>query len=266
MPTNLDRFKNDLERLIKIGRLMRIDLFVRAMKEQGVSLSDKLPEDLIKEAEGSFDKYYQAWYTEACVVVERIIPHRLDEFRECYNGPKNRADLDLDTYAIKDYLRGITIQRPGSLKNENVLGVVYNLVKTQVKIVDSARVRFESRLFEIDQILQADLFDSELEAARELLRHGFLRAAGTLAGVVLERHLAHVVSRHQIRVHKRNPTINDLAQALKDADIIDVLTWRFIQNQADIRNICAHNRGQEPTREQVERLIDSVGTITKEVL
>jgi len=52
-----------------------------------------------------------------------------------------------------------------------------------IKVV---KERFESSLFDIRQLVQADLFDSELEAAEELAKNRFSRAAGAVAGVVLD--------------------------------------------------------------------------------
>jgi hypothetical protein len=113
--------------------------------------------------------------------------------------------------------------------------------------------------------VQADLFDSELDAAKELAKNNFTRAAGALAGVVLERHLAQVSDDHGIKVTKKNPTISDLNDALKDADVIDVPQWRFIQHLADIRNLCDHSRKTEPSPEQVDDLLAGVAKITKTV-
>src|ERR1700722_14199559 len=62
----------------------------------------------------------------------------------------------------------------------------------------------------------ADLFDSELDAAAELSKSGFTRAAGALAGVVLEKHLAQVCDRHAIKISRKNPGISDFNGALKD--------------------------------------------------
>ena len=39
-------------------------------------------------------------------------------------------------------------------------------------------------------MLKAELNDNELESAKDLYKHGHLRATGTIAGVVLEGHLA----------------------------------------------------------------------------
>jgi hypothetical protein len=43
---------------------------------------------------------------------------------------------------------------------------------------------------DIKVMVQAGLFDSDLDAAGELAKNKFTRAAGASAGVVLERHLA----------------------------------------------------------------------------
>jgi hypothetical protein len=42
-----------------------------------------------------------------------------------------------------------------------------------------------------------------------------LRAAGAVAGVVLEKHLRQVCDDHKITVAKKNPTIGDLNELLK---------------------------------------------------
>jgi len=61
-------------------------------------------------------------------------------------------------------------------------------------MVKSIRKRFDSTLFDIRQLAQADMFDSELESAAELAKKRFHRAAGAVAGVVLEKHLKQVWS------------------------------------------------------------------------
>jgi hypothetical protein len=112
-------------------------------------------------------------------------------------------------------------------------------------------------------LLQADIFDSELEAADHLLKNKFARAAGALAGVVLERHLGEVCSSHNITLRKKDPTISDLNDALKAASVIDTAQWRSIQHLGDLRNLCDHNKQVEPTAEQVRDLLTGVAKVTK---
>jgi hypothetical protein len=123
--------------------------------------------------------------------------------------------------------------------------------------------RFDTSLFDIRQLVQADLFDSELEAARELAKHGFVRAAGAVAGVVLEKHLAQAATNHNVRMTKKHPTLSDFNDRLRDADVLDVPNWRKLQRLGDIRNLCDHNKNREPTSDEVNELIDGVDKLTK---
>jgi hypothetical protein len=64
-------------------------------------------------------------------------------------------------------------------------------------------------------------------------------------------------------VTKKNPTIGDFNDLLKNADVIDTPRWRANQHLADIRNLCDHNKVKEPTEEQLHDLIDGVAKVLK---
>ena len=113
--------------------------------------------------------------------------------------------------------------------------------------------------------IRADLFDSELDAANELLKSGFLRASGAMCGVILEKHLGQVCIQHEITLRKNSPTIADYNDALKDASVIDLPTWRYIQHLGDLRNLCCHDKKTEPTKEQATDLLTGTIKITKTV-
>jgi hypothetical protein len=135
--------------------------------------------------------------------------------------------------------------------------------RTQLAILKSVESRFESTLFDIRQLFQADLFDSELDAARELLKHNFVRGAGAISGVVLEKHLSQVATNHNITNRKKNPSISDFNNLLKNGGVLDTPSWRQIQRLGDIRNLCDHNKEREPSKEEVEELVDGVEKFTK---
>jgi hypothetical protein len=141
--------------------------------------------------------------------------------------------------------------------------VVSLRLKTQLEILKSAEACFQSSLFEIRRLLQVDLFDSELDACRELVSHGFLRAAGTIAGVILERHLRLAADRHGLVMRKTEPTITDYNDQLKKAEVFDVVAWRHVQRLGDIRNLCGHSKHREPTTEEVEELLAGVERIVR---
>ena len=109
----------------------------------------------------------------------------------------------------------------------------------------------------------SDLFDSELDAAAELVKRGFLRGAGAMAGVVLENHLAQVCANHSLKTRKKAPAIGDFNDMLKAAKVVDTPQWRSIQHLADVRNLCDHKRPTEPTADQVNDLISGVAKVVK---
>jgi hypothetical protein len=263
MTTNLSKYKSDLEKLIALGNRMYSDLVFRHRTEGG-KLSKEL-EEAYKKVKGSFEADYQAWYTEAGSVIRQLIPDRLPEFQELYKGDGKRKTTDLQTYHIQDWLNGVrsSTARGTSDKIFNDLAIVTMRFKTQISILKAVQARFESSLFDIQQLVRADLFDSELDAARELSKNGFHRAAGAVAGVVLEKHLGQVVTNHAIVTKKAHPTISDFNDLLKSGNVLDVPAWRNIQRLGDLRNLCDHNKHRDPTKEEIAELVDGVEKLTK---
>ena len=74
-----------------------------------------------------------------------------------------------------------------------------------------------------------------------------------------------------LHISKRNyyfekaPVIRDYNDVLKNEGVIDIPTWRFIQMLADIRNLCDHNKTEDPTKENLKDLIDGTDKIIKMV-
>jgi hypothetical protein len=149
----------------------------------------------------------------------------------------------------RDYLQGLEVTR--GYNKGKVVGkdAAIPQFQQQLAIVEAANARFESSLFDIRHMVQADLLDSEIEVAEHLAKFKFGRAVGALAGVVLERHLGQVCVDRQIPVAKKLPTIADFNEAPKSAAVIDLPQWRFVQPLTDIRNLCDHARTPDPTAE-----------------
>jgi hypothetical protein len=263
MATNLDRFKKDLDRLDALGDQMSIDLESRMWSAKDKA-DPKLAEAL-KKIEGSFTKNYQRWYSEASSVIRQLLPDRLAEFVYLYHGDPKRKAINADNYHIQDWLNGTRAANNPYTGEQyyNDFAIVSMKFKTQLQILRSVHGRFESSLFDMAQLVRADLFDSEVDAARELLAHGFSRAAGAVAGVVIERHLAQVCATHAVAIRKKDPSISDFNDQLKAAAVVDVPAWRQIQRLADIRNLCDHNKQREPTKDEVSELIDGTDKLCK---
>ena len=262
---NLERYKNDLEKLIKTGETLVFAMcreyqpnYANLVKEE---MGDEKGSEYLRTLP-SFSEKYESWYSEAKTLIQQLLPDRLQDFVAYYEKPKNRKKLTYGSYRISDSLMRLCIQDGlGGM----ILGpdAAIPRFRQQLAIVKAVRDRFESSLFDIRKIVQADLFDSELEAAKALINHGFLRAAGALAGVVMEKHLGEICQDHSISICKKNPTIADFNEALKKKDVIDVPQWRFNQRLADIRNLCTHNKERKPSENEVLELVEGVEKITK---
>jgi hypothetical protein len=265
MATNLTKYKDDLSKLVHLGNRMYADLEIRSF-EKGRKLTKELS-DLKKEVEGSFEKNYHRWYSEAQVVIRQLLPNREEEFESLYRTDPKRKSVNAATYSIQDWLLGMRASKnqfTGEKYFDDILTII-NRFKNQLDILQSAEARFETSLFDIQQLVQADLFDSELDKARMLVKNGFLRAAGVIAGVVLERHQSQICNTRNISVAKKQPTINDYNDLLKGNNVVDIPTWRFLQRLADLRNLCSHNKDREPTKEEVVELVDGVERTIKTI-
>ena len=212
------------------------------MKKELNSLTEEY-KDLLNLVQDSkdfleFGDVYQGWYSRAYKVVEYLAHERLDEFTSYYLIDPKRKFCDGATYVIQDYIRGTDSIERGS----NV--IVQLRITNQVQILDSLSSRIDSVLQDITGHLFADLQDSELTAAVQLKRVN-LRAAGAVAGVVLERHLQRATQNHNISIRKQSPTIADLNDPLRQKGVYSLPMWRKIQLLADIRNTCVHQKGTE---------------------
>lgn len=187
-----------------------------------------------------FKLEYECWYSESLAALRQLLPDRVENFVSFYEKPKNRKNIDYASYVIQDYMQNLRVTFGGDVKADTSAALPQ--FDQQVAILKAAKARFTSSLFDIRQLLQADLFDSELDAAEELKKAKFYRAAGVLAGVVLEKHLRQVCDNRKLTIAKKNPSLADLSELLKSNNVVDIPQWRHLSFLADIRNICAHNK------------------------
>jgi hypothetical protein len=265
MLANLESYKKDLEKLLESGKWLHIAMkyacdpegFKAAWGEKTQNVIKMLPE---------FKQGYQTWYSEAKVLIKQMLPDRLADFVRHYEKPKTRKTITCENYVIEDYLRGLEITTETYFEGKKVVvgpSAAISQFGQQLAILKAVSLRFESSLFDIRQLVQADLLDSELATAKELLKSGYLRASGVVAGVVLEKHLSQVVENHSLVIGKKDPAISDYNELLKKESVIDTPNWRHIQLLGDIRNYCGHKKEREPTKSEVEDLISGVEKFIK---
>ncbi len=245
MLSNIEKYKKDIQKLIETG-----EAIFKKMKD-----NKNLAE---------LRQNYEIWYSESFAVIKIILPDRAVDFSKMYYDDKTKKGLKIHFQYTPPISEGISWDLDfGKYSPPKEVDFAKSIFDSQIGILKSCEKKFQSSLFDIKQLLQADIFDSELDAARELNKKGFVRGAGAIAGVVLEGHLAQVCDNHKITIRKKHPAINDFNQLLKDNDIIETLTWRFIQQLADLRNLCDHKKDNEPTKDNIDELIKGVDKISK---
>jgi hypothetical protein len=266
MSKNIDKYKKDLDILIETGRSLELAMNFSCHKEQikenfKDSVEDRKTLKYLEKLP-SFNLKYQSWYTEAIYIIKILIPGRIDDFKKLYEIPKTRKEISYRNYVIEDYLKTLTIT---NALGQEIVGpyAAEPQFEQQLNILKSCKKRFESTLFDIETLIQSDMFDSELDSAKELNKKGFCRGAGAISGVVLEKHLSQVCKSHNIKITAKHPTISTFNEALKQQNIIDIPTWRKISHLGDLRNLCDHNTGKELKKEDIAELIDGVNKITK---
>ena len=260
---NITKYQEDINRLSSIGDGLMMGLFHELKDVLGDNYK-KIPKEQQEQfSHYSFSDKYNEWYNESLSIIKQLMPDRFDDFVGYYKAPK-RKEITYETYTISDYLIGLIRKNSYGGIAVSTTSVVQKF-EQQLNIVKSLKVRFNSSLYNIKQLLQADIFDSELESASELCKKGFYRAAGAVCGVVIEKHLQQVIIAHSLSISKKHPTINDYNDLLKINNIIDIATFRRIQLMGDIRNECDHNKNSEPKKESVEELIDLTNKLIKNV-
>lgn len=286
MSEEQNKFRSELNTLIELGQDVRIYFHIEKCDPYGGRyeyLDDLSEEDWDDEDRKSAEEYeelrvrikglqeklskrgsvssvYQTFYTQGLRVVSALAPERIADFESFYKR-RSGALKEITDYTISDGFRGIS-RIGGGYSPEAALG----LIQSQIDILIAIRDSLGSSLFEIEQTLRMDLFDTEIESAKHLKDRGHLRAAGALLGVILEDHLKSVSKQHLFKTRKKAPSIADYNEFLKAEKVIDTVGWRRIQGLADIRNLCDHAKDREPTIEDIEDLVSGVERVLKTVL
>jgi hypothetical protein len=135
----------------------------------------------------------------------------------------------------------------------------------QLRLLHSVRNGLEYVLADTQGALYSEVGEHVLAAAYELFRRGHGRAAGTLAGVLLEIHLAKVAAKYRVPHCANAIGITPLNEALKRGGIYDGEVWRFIQHLGSLRHTCVDASRRDPTVDALTTLFQGMETIRKTV-
>ncbi|MDC4744251.1 HEPN domain-containing protein [Acinetobacter baumannii] len=117
-------------------------------------------------------------------------------------------------------------------------------------------------LITFKQIVQSEVFDSELEQAKSLLENGYKNAAAVIAGVVLETTIKELCTNNGIDIYlpdgKREKKLEKLNEELTKAGIYPLTQQKKITYYADIRNNAAHGKPENFDSDEVKDMIKGI--------
>lgn len=206
-----------------------------------------------------FRDEYEIRYSEAQHLVKTILPSRYEDFINYYvwlwlkdgNGIRTLISIHIsrDMMEYNGYANHIKIQ-----------------FSNQLAIIKACQNKFESSIYEIRYLTQAEIFDSTVEQAKELLKNWYTRAAWVIVWVVLEQHLKNYCTNKWLPFPKEKGTLWDIMTFMDKSELINKIDYRFLQRLNEIRIICSHDKQEEPEVEKVQELIDGTDKIIRNLV
>lgn len=136
---------------------------------------------------------------------------------------------------------------------DNKTQVIKRLTPILIAAYDDFKNGF---LISFKQIVQAEVFDSELEQAKSLLESGYKNPSAVIAGVVLETAIKELSLNHGIELERKKLThLND---ELAKLGVYNKLQQKRITALADIRNNAAHGDYDQFTKDDVTGMIEDI--------
>jgi hypothetical protein len=192
---NTDRIKADVKRLhnqgVSLLNALRNEQFPERMEEHFKTVLKKDYSEF-KKSLPVFSSAYQSWYAETMSLVKILLPLRLNDFTRLYEKPKNRKEITKDNYVIEDYLNEVVVTAGFDKKIIAGPETAIPAFQQQFNIFSAIQSTIDSSLLDIRREVQSELLDAELDKAALLVKHKQHRAAGVVAGIVLEKHLEQV--------------------------------------------------------------------------
>jgi hypothetical protein len=201
-----------------------------------------------KQGAEPFEVSYQRWYSRALPLMKQLAPDRSAEFQAFYCREWRLPESRRWDFVIRDYFVG---KEAASYEARKEAARCFN---SQLAILKSVTDRIEWMSLDTEEQAGRGLLLAQLEAARDLIKISE-RAAGAVAGVVLESYLKQLAQKRQLKSKKRAPTSAELVEALKEAKAFDVPVWSQATWLAEIHSRC-RSEGEGPTKLQVRDLVD----------
>ena len=131
----------------------------------------------------------------------------------------------------------------------------YTILQQMKAVFMAAKEDFEGGyLNSVRNLVQAEVFDNELDQAKELLGSGYAAAAAVIAGTVLETTLRNMCSDNGLPLGKLDKMNADLTKQ----GVYNNLIQKRITALAGVRNSAAHGKTEEFNKDDVHSMINEI--------
>ena len=131
----------------------------------------------------------------------------------------------------------------------------YTILQQMKAVFMAAKEDFEGGyLNSVRNLVQAEVFDNELDQAKELLGSGYAAAAAVIAGTVLETTLRNMCSDNGLPLSKLDKMNADLTKQ----GVYNNLIQKRITALAGVRNSAAHGKTEEFNKDDVHSMINEI--------
>ena len=219
---------------------------LETLHQDGSALAKALTED----EEMPFEDGYQCWYSKALPLIKSLALDRYTEFQSYYLVDPKYGWYNSGAFVIQDYFRG----RDMLDENFDARGEAVRCFRHQLAILKSVAARLAWGQLDTDEQAERGLQLAFLETARNLMGVD-ARAAGALAGVVLENWLKKLCAKYRLKFRKQAPPLRDYMDALHGVQVLDIPVHAQAIWLAEIAGR-ATAEGESPTKLQVRDLID----------
>ena len=143
----------------------------------------------------------------------------------------------------------ITEESPKAVSNRTI-----NAMDLQIGMIRGVLGKIEMEELRARREISARVSRDEIERAWSLFEDEFIRSAGVIAAVAVERELLTQCEETEgVTEYNPNHGISRLAQTLYEADQISKTEWNDLKALASIRETCAH--AEDPSKSAVRRLL-----------
>jgi hypothetical protein len=222
---------------------------LQALYQEGSALAKTFTDEEEHEIQ-IFEEPYQRWYTRALPLMKSLAPDRYAEFQRHYSRDE-RLGVHVHwsrDHAIKDFILGV---EDGI---EDIHEAAARCFRSQLALLKSVEDRLAWSSIDTADQAERGMQLAFLETARDLMQVNE-RAAGALAGTVLETYLKKLASTYKLKFRKQAPSIREYLEALKTAKALDIAVHSKAIWLAEISDR-SRAAGETPTKLQVRDLID----------